>query len=369
MGRLKKSGTAILEEDTEQGAATAAPSSSITDIISHLQKTSNAHVTRMVDNDSVITTPKFLSTGLPTIDYMLGGGIPAGRITELFSKGEGMGKSSLAAMLMAQMQLKGGTVLLMDTEHGFTIDRLKLFGVNPEEVIYVEPQHIEGACQIIADTIKHLKLRGDDLNKMLIVWDSVTGTSSKAESEADYGDIQVASAPRALSASLKKLKDDIAKSECYVVMITQTRQTIGGGPFAEKHQSTGGLALKYYAGARLVLYRDVGSWIKNGNDKLGIKVSMMTEKSRMSAPYQKAEACLLFDKGYDRWKSFFDLLLVIGIMQQKGGFYEIEGLAKSFRQNDFVETFKALPNKEDFVERLRVAKLTDEAIRYFIPEE
>lgn len=365
MGRLKKT---LEVEETEQGAAEAAPvsSSSVTDVISHLSKNSPAHITRMTELDSVITVPKFLSTGLPTIDYMLGGGIPAGRITELFSKGEGVGKSSLAAMLMAEMQRQGGTVLLMDTEHGFTIERLRTFGVNPEDIVYVEPEHIEGACQVIADTIKFLKQSGEKQDKMLIIWDSVTGTPSKSEVEASYGDITVASSARALSTVIKKLKDDIAKSECYVVMITQTRQAINAGPFAEKHQSTGGMAIRYYAGARLVLSKEMGSKLKDGAQQVGLKVTMMTEKSRMAAPYQKAEATLIFSLGYDRWSSFFDLLVILGVIQQNGGYYSMEGVDKSFRKSDFIEVFESLEDRTPVVEALKKARLTDEAIKYFV---
>lgn len=365
MGRHKK----IETEGAPEGAPlSSVTESSVTDLVSHLQKTSGAYITRLTENDSVITTPKFLSTGLPSIDCMLGGGIPAGRITELFSKGEGMGKSSLAAMLMAEMQRKGGTVILMDTEHGFTIERLKVFGVNPDNVIQVEPDHIEGACQVISDTIKHLKQGAMEQNKVLIIWDSVTGTPSKSEVEAAYGDIQVASAARALSVNVKKLKDEIAKSECYVVMITQTRQNINAGPFAEKHSAAGGMAIKYYAGQRLVLYRGVNAWVKNGPQKVGMKVTMMTEKSRVAAPFQTAEAVLSFDQGYDRWKSLFDLMLSIDLLTQNGGFYTLEGHDKSFRQSEFQEILENMEERTHIIAALKKARLTDDAIEYFFKE-
>lgn len=353
----------------KKGAGKTASRSSVTDVVSHLAKNNPATVTRMTETGSIITVPKFLSTGLPTIDHMLGGGIPAGRITEMFSKGEGVGKSSLAAGLMAEMQRKGGTVLLMDTEHGFTEDRLRTFGVDPEEVVFVEPTHIENACQVISDTIKYLKQNDEKSDKMLIVWDSVTGTVSKQEAEAEYDDLQVASSARALSTVIKKLKDEIAKSEVYVVGIVQTRQNIGGGPFAEKHQAAGGNAIKYYAGQRIVMYKAAQSRIKNGTDTVGVKVSMHTEKSRVAAPFQKAVAALLFEEGWDRWKSLFDLLLKLKVVKQKGGYYEIEGHPKSFRQGDFEDVLVGLNTgpKSEIKEKLRDARLTESAIEYFLP--
>jgi recombination protein RecA len=355
---------------SKKGAAEAAPVSSVDGIIDHLKKTSPAYVCRMTEAGSVITVPKFLSTGLPSVDYILGGGIPAGRFTELFSKGEGVGKTSLAAMCMAEMQRQGGTVVFIDTEKGLTDERLVTFGVNPENIIWVEPLHIENACQTIEQILDHVNKNKEAQGKVLVVWDSLTATSSKQEVESDYGDITVASSARALSASIKKLKDVMAHSECYIIGITQTRQNIGGGPFAEQHQAAGGLGVKYYAAQRIVMYRGQSSWLKEGTQRVGVKVSMHTEKSRLAAPYRKAEAHLLFETGYDRWKSLFDLLLLLNVVEQSAGYYTIIGREKSFRQAEFQEVLAELEAKDKLtiVERLKAAKITLPAIQYFIPE-
>jgi len=354
----------------ESSAPAFSPSSDDThvtlDIVNHLQGIGKAHVTRMTEADSVVTVPKFLPTGLPTIDHMLGGGIPAGRITELFSKGEGLGKSSLAALIMAQMQKRGGTVLLMDTEHGFTEKRLRDFGVDPERVVWVEPQHIENGCQVISSTLKYLALHPDKADKVLVVWDSVTATPSKAEAEAEYGDLTVASAARAWSVNIKKLKGEIAKSECYVVMINQTRTNIGQ-QYGEKQSSTGGMAIKYYAGCRLVLFRGMGAWLKEGTTKLGFKVTMEMEKSRLNAPYQQALAYLYFDKGFDKWKSLFDLLLALEVVVPNGAWYTMAHVDKSFQQKDFPEKFRDLDDtgREAVTKILQDAYIEDEVIAGF----
>ena len=358
MGRSKKA---------DEGAAKAASSSFVTDIIDHLQSYGSAHVTRMSDEQSVITVPKFLSTGLPNIDHMLGGGIPAGRITELYSKGEGVGKSSLAAQLMAEMQRQGGTVVLMDTEHGFTDDRLKTFGVNPEEVIKVQPDHIEAACETISTILRIVRETDEKENGgVLVVWDSVTGTPSKAEFESDYGDVLVASAARAWSVGLKKLKDELARSEIYCVMICQTRVNIGQ-MFGDKQQSTGGMGLRYYAGQRIVLSRGANPWLKNGPQRVGFKVTMSTEKSRLAEPYQQAESSLIFSRGYDRWKSLFDLLLKLEKIKQKGAWYELEGVEKSFQAKDFKKVIKSLPKeqKEALTTLLLEAYVNEATVKYF----
>jgi recombination protein RecA len=357
MGRPKKK---------VEGAEKSAPSSlGVDDIISHLQKHGSGYTTRMTDEKSVITIPKFLSTGLPNIDHMLGGGIPAGRITELFSKGEGVGKSSFAAHIIAEMQRQGGKVILMDTEHGLTEERMRTLGVDPEEIIYDQPDHIQGACANISQVIRLMKEANDEKG-LLIVWDSVTGTSSKGEFEASYEDILIASGARAWSASLRKLKDELARSEIYCIMVAQTRTNIGQ-MYGDKQQSTGGMGLKYYSGQRIVMTRGAGAWLKNGPQKVGFKVTMETEKSRLAAPYQKAVASLIFTKGYDRWKSLFDLLLKLEVLIQNGAWYELDGVEKSFQMKDFKKVIEALDTtqKEALTTLLLSASVNVETVKYF----
>jgi len=339
------------------------------DIVEHLQGLDDAHVSTMGKNKSVIINPKFLSTGLPSIDHMLGGGLAAGRITELWSKGEGLGKSSLAAHCMAEMQRQGGEVMLMDTEHGFTGDRLRTLGVDPDEVAYVQPDHIEAACKVISGTIKYMAGQ-KTAPKLLIVWDSLTGTQSKQGFDADYDQILMAAAARSWSAVLLKLKDELAKSEIYVVMINQTRENIGGGAFAEKHKSTGGMAMKYYAAVRLVLSRGANAWIKEGSQRIGFKVNMHTEKSRLAAPYRTGQAVLMFEDGFDRHKSLFDLLLTLKLIKPAGARYEMRGLDKSFYAKDFEKALAALPKdvEQKIINVLKEdGKLTLPVVRYFFP--
>src|SRR5829696_7185678 len=58
-----------------------------------------------------------ISTGSLALDIALGiGGIPRGRITEIFGP-ESAGKSTLAQHILAEAQKAGGTVAYIDVEH------------------------------------------------------------------------------------------------------------------------------------------------------------------------------------------------------------------------------------------------------------
>lgn len=53
-----------------------------------------------------------------TLDNILGGGIPRGRIIEIYGP-ESSGKTSLALCIMAEAQKKGDFVGMIDAEHAF----------------------------------------------------------------------------------------------------------------------------------------------------------------------------------------------------------------------------------------------------------
>ena len=57
-------------------------------------------------------------SGAMTLDIALGGGLPRGRIVEVYGP-ESSGKTTLALHAMAEMQKIGGNVALIDAEHAF----------------------------------------------------------------------------------------------------------------------------------------------------------------------------------------------------------------------------------------------------------
>ena len=58
---------------------------------------------------------KMWSTGLASLDYILSGGLPEGRIIELYGK-PSSGKSSLAMYVAREHQLRGGIIVYIDAE-------------------------------------------------------------------------------------------------------------------------------------------------------------------------------------------------------------------------------------------------------------
>lgn len=370
MGRRKVIDENTSNEAAPEGAASSLSSSSkAAEAIVKVMKSNknNSLVFTMSEDGTVVTRPKFLSTQHILLDEILGGGIPAGRITEIFSKNEGEGKSSLAAHLMKEMVDQGGLVVLIDSEHGFTEERLRDFGIPLNSVVYVDAPHIEAAFEAIDQTLQEVKDSGV-ASKCLIVWDSIAGSISKARFEGEFGQGAIGDHARAISAGLPKLAHFLTRVETYLVILNQTRNkidTFGGG----KKESTGGKGLKFYASTRIELSRGAGGYLKQGDSVVGFRVVVKTLKNRIVRPFQVVDMYFHFDRGFDLLKGVFDFLVDRGFIQKLGAWCEMKGVEKKFQQKDFTEVLKSLDVDivDEIKEQMDKANLKGSAYRNLLP--
>ena len=70
-----------------------------------------------------------ISTGSVSLNIALGGGIPRGRIIEIYGP-ESSGKTTLAIHIMAEDQKIGGVAAMVDAEHAFDPEYAKKLGIN-----------------------------------------------------------------------------------------------------------------------------------------------------------------------------------------------------------------------------------------------
>src|SRR5690606_10881617 len=77
---------------------------------------------------------RWIPSGVNLLDLVLGGGLPVGRICELFSESESEGKSTFALHFAAQCQARGGSVLWFEQEAALDRDRARRIGVDTENM-------------------------------------------------------------------------------------------------------------------------------------------------------------------------------------------------------------------------------------------
>ena len=103
-----------------------------------------------------------ISTGSIALDLALGvGGIPRGRITEIFGP-ESSGKTTLCQHVLAEAQRKGGVVAFIDVEHALDPQYARNCGVNVDELLVSQPDTGEQALEITETLIRsgRHRLRG-----------------------------------------------------------------------------------------------------------------------------------------------------------------------------------------------------------------
>jgi recombination protein RecA len=79
-----------------------------------------------------------IPTGALTLDLALGGGLPKGRIIEIYGP-ESSGKTTVALHALAEVQKMGGVAAFVDAEHALDPIYASALGVNIEELWCLNP--------------------------------------------------------------------------------------------------------------------------------------------------------------------------------------------------------------------------------------
>jgi recombination protein RecA len=253
------------------------------ELAAELNKLLGAGTVKMGDDESleVVTIP----TGVAPVDYLLGGGIPKGRFTELFGAYSTL-KSYIGLKAIAECQKEGGLAVLIDTEHAFDPEWAESLGVETKDLIYQSPQSGEEAVDLAEVLIRN----GADL----IVWDSIAASLPQAEGQKRLANESVQPARLAALMSIGLRKLTTANSNTAVVCINQTRLNVGQ-MFGDPEVVPGGRALPFYASHRIAL-RKAGK-VKDGkkahdsegkqanvNIVTAHKIRATLEKSKLTAP-------------------------------------------------------------------------------------
>ena len=219
--------------------------SAIESAITQIRKNYGDGAIMRLGSDSKLNIDRF-STGSLSLDIALGGGLPKGRVIEIFGP-ESSGKTTLSLHAIAEIQKKGGIAAFVDAEHALDPEYSKNIGVDMKNLLVSQPDTGEEALEITETLVRS---GGVDL----IVVDSVAALTPKAEIEGNMGDSQMGLQARLMSQALRKLTSIISKTQCTVIFINQIRMKIGV-MFGNPETTTGGNALKFYSSVRLDVRR------------------------------------------------------------------------------------------------------------------
>lgn len=111
-------------------------------------------------------------------------GIPTGHVVMNFGKSD-VGKTTMLVEAGAHAQKQGILPILIITENKFSWERAEVMGLKEDEcIVYNGVETIEEGCDYV---VRHLKDQesGELPNDIIFLWDSIGGTPSEAEFDAN----------------------------------------------------------------------------------------------------------------------------------------------------------------------------------------
>lgn len=243
------------------------------------------------------------STGIKDLDDIIGGGMPEGRIIEIFGV-EGAGKTSLLYHLLSRHQF----AVDIPIEGTFDAQRAKVFGNTPSNLIICRAKYGEDAMIALSQYIRTgVAAIGLDSIPACVPKEDIEKLAKSVSKGSDF-EVRLGGIPRLMGKYLHDLSVQAELYGCTLIFINQVRDIVGGMGFGETIKTPGGHLLLHEYSARLKVARRAWIEIPNKNpslvavkEKVGMIQKIKLVKSKVSNPMGEIEVPMFFDRGYVSW--------------------------------------------------------------------
>lgn len=240
------------------------------------------------------------STGIEDLDNIIGGGIPEGRIVEIFGA-EGSGKTTLLYHLCSLHSL----CLDIPIEGTFDAERAKVFGNRQKQMLVYRARYGEDAFNKTIQFAKTgIPLIGIDSVPSMIPKDDAEKVLKSANRDS-IEEQRIGGTARLMNKYLPVVEEIIEVTGTTVILTNQIRDKMQAVMFGEKFDTPGGHKLKHAASLRIAVARKAWIEIPNKNphnsatnEKVGFIMKCKVVKSKVSNPMGECEIPCFFDRGF-----------------------------------------------------------------------
>lgn len=288
---------------------------------------------------------KFISTQNMAIDYVIGGGIPLGRVTEISGlPSSGKTTTALQAGACLQQIIQSGgdasrgitvddKILYLDYEQAMDPTYAKSLGLDTDDdtFLFGQPSSLEKGGNF------SLELGKTGLVRMIII-DSVAAMQSETVLANDVGAHNVGTQAKFVTDYITKMNTVARDHNIAVILINHTKEKIGmgGRPGAPPVRTTpGGVGAKFYASVRLeyeprkqykasvydpVLGEEVEQVLSND-------VLVKTIKNKIAPPYRRQVVRVRYGSGFDNFFTAVTVLMAHKKVMYSTGMYYFHKVA------------------------------------------
>ena len=281
------------------------------------------------------TKMPWLPTRCLAFNKVTGGGIPFGKILELFGE-ESSGKTLLAYDFAYCAQYLNGIVLWVDAEQSFTNSWAEANGLDLQRVIVYRDTSIEKISDWIAMQALYWRSQLTHNEPILLVVDSISAldTDNNINSEMDQASADMGNRAKAIYKYFRIRNEMLYSLGITQVYINQLRKNLKAGMFEDPDTTPGGKALAFYAHIRIGMYggKQLTKKVNGKERKVGRITSIRTKKNKVAPPGPTLKGTPIYnnpkyvDVGIDRLHFLDEILIEEEIVEKsKAGVFTFKG--------------------------------------------
>jgi len=264
---------------------------------------------------------EYVSTGVVALDWAISsklkeGGLPVGRVIEIFGD-PSTGKSLLLLHIIKSAQQMGAICLLDDAEESFDEGFAQRIGVDLGTLTRKNSKTVEEHFTEVAEFVN--LARGIDKKRLIVIaLDSIAILSTKHEVQVGFEKPDMTKA-KLIRQGMRVMRGEF--SEQRVLYLVCNHVIASFNTYGRDKTTPGGGGVPFQSSIRIEL--SIKNLIKNEKNQIqGVGVKAVVVKNKIAPPFKSCLFQVSFEKGVDRFSGFFDVLVDIGCVQEKGaGWY------------------------------------------------